>query len=231
MVTTDAPPAVRPRTRTAAGWLLAGGVLFFAGGPMHPHDDPPGASVKEHLRVMFENPAWYPAHAVLFAGLLLMAVGLVLLVRDGGLTGTARRAAVFAAVATCVAAPAMLLHLVAALDADRIAAHHGTPLTNVQVAIETVTVPLFSAGVVALAVVGAATRTVGNWLIAAPAVLGGVGYALAGATFLVTDALDPLFPAAAGLAVWAIAAAGWLLVRHRSPRPVHERFRSRAGLR
>jgi hypothetical protein len=67
-----------------------------------------------------------------------------------------------------------------------------------------------------LAVVGPATRTLGNRLTAVLGVVGGVAYALAGATFLVTDALDPLFPLAGAIGLWAAGAAVGLL---RSPAP------------
>ncbi|WP_329091566.1 MULTISPECIES: hypothetical protein [unclassified Streptosporangium] len=46
--------------------------------------------------------------------------------------------------------------------------------------------------------------------------VGGVGYGLAGGTFLMTDQLDFLFPAAAGIAVWAMAVGVEPLPRHRS---------------
>jgi hypothetical protein len=57
------------------------------------------------------------------------------------------------------------------------------------------------------------TRTLGGWLAAPFGVIGGVGFALAGATFLFTDKLDPLFPLAACIALWALA-AGVHLLRH-----------------
>ncbi len=66
--------------------LLAGGVAFFIGGSMHPGDDPPGLSLKEHLHLLYTDPAWYPSHAVLLVGMVLMAAALVALVRNGTLT-------------------------------------------------------------------------------------------------------------------------------------------------
>ena len=60
------------RTRQLVGWLLAaGGALFLAGGLIHPNDDLPGASMAEQLRVMYEDPTWYPAHAAMFLGTAL----------------------------------------------------------------------------------------------------------------------------------------------------------------
>ncbi|MGX6600965.1 hypothetical protein ACWKSP_02335 [Micromonosporaceae bacterium Da 78-11] len=217
---TAKPRTPEPRTdhRAAAWALLTGGVFFFAGGPLHPHEDPPGVSVKEHLHVMFEDPLWYPAHALLLIGMIGIATALVLLARGRSLAGRPgmQAALVVAAVAAAIAAPASLLHLIAALDADRIAAHRSTRLTDVQVLVETVTTPVFGLATAALAAIGARTRTLGNWWAAAPGILGGLGYAVAGATFLFTDRTDPLFPTAAGIAVWAVV-AGALLIR-RSPR-------------
>lgn len=210
----------RPMQRFIGFTLLAGGVVFFAGGPMHPSVDPPDVTVKEHLRLMFDEPTWYPSHTVLTIGLAVMAYGLITLVRSGALVNSpARTAARVAALATTIAVPAMLLHLVAAVDADRIASGASTPLTDIQVIVETITVPFFGLSIAALALIGGLTRTLGNKIVAIPGVLGGVGYALAGATFLFTDVFDPLFPAASGIAVWAAAVGVTLLLRNRSQGP------------
>jgi hypothetical protein len=214
-------PSIARRTSPLVGWgLVVGGAVFFAGGPLHPKEDPPGVSVKEHLRIMFEDPNWYLAHAILLVGTVLIAAALVGLVRGRSLTGVPRvhRAAVVAAVTSCVAAAGTVLHLVAAVDAQRIAEGRSTPITDVQVIVETVSVPAFGFSIAVLAVVGALTRTLGNAVTAVPGVLGGVGYGLAGATFLLTDRLDGLFPTAAGIAVWAFAAGVGLLLRRRAPR-------------
>ncbi len=199
--------------------LVAGGAFFLAGGPMHPKEDPPGVSVKEHLRVMYEDSSWYPGHAVLLIGLVLIAASLVALARSRSMADVPRAhvAGLVAAVAAAAAAPAMLLHLIAAVDADAIAADRSTPISDVQGIVETITVPAFGFGIAALAVVGAMTRTLGNWASAAAGVLGGVGYGLAGATILFTDKLNALFPAASGIAVWTIAAGFGLLLRRRAP--------------
>ena len=214
-MSTETPARTRRTTALTAWGLVAGGALFLAGGPMHPHEDPPGVSLKEHLRIMFSDPSWWPSHTVLLAGMVLIAAALVGLVRAGALTGVprVRTALVVAAVTAVAAAPGMLLHLLAALDADRIAAHRATPIVDVQVVVETVTVPAFGFAVAALAVLGAATRTLGNPATAVLGALGGIGYGLAGATFLLTDRLDFLFPAAAGIAIWVLATGIGLLLR------------------
>src|SRR5215218_1996495 len=128
------------RTAPQISWaLLIGGVLFLVGGMLHPKQDPPGVSLKEHMRVMFEDPAWYPSHAVIFAGMALIAAALVGLVRGGSLSGVpnVHRAALVTAVTGSLAAAGMLLHLVSAVEVDRIAAGQRTPIIDVLVIVET----------------------------------------------------------------------------------------------
>lgn len=54
------------RVSPTVGWaLLAGGVAFFIGGSMHPGDDPPGLTLKEHLHLLYTDLAWSaPGHRV-----------------------------------------------------------------------------------------------------------------------------------------------------------------------
>ncbi|MCZ3388045.1 MAG: hypothetical protein LH645_02720 [Actinomycetia bacterium] len=189
--------ASRGSASPVVAWtLLAGGVIFFVGGSMHPKEDPAGVSAKEHLLVMYQDPAWYSAHALLVVGMFLIAAALVMLVRGPTLAGSDRAQLVgkVAALTAVLGAAGTLLHLIAAIDADRIAAHQGTPITDVMGVVETLTVPAFGFGIATLAVVGALTRTLGNWLIAVPGVIGGIGYGLAGGAILFTDRLDFLFP-------------------------------------
>lgn len=211
-------PEARHINPLVAQTLLLGGAFFLAGGPMHPKEDPPDVSVQEHLRIMYENPLWYPSHAVLFVGMALIAASLVVLARGRSFAPVPRAhvATVIAAVAASVAAAVMLLHLVAAAEAEAIAAGDSTPLTDVLVIVETIAVPAFGISMAALAVIGATTRTLGNPVTALLGVAGGVGYALAGATFLFTDALNFLFPTAAGIALWTMAAGIGLLRRRRA---------------
>lgn len=199
------------------GWgLLAGGALFVAGGAVHPDEQSPGLGVKEHLRILFLDSAWYPSHALLLVGLVLLAVSLVALVRGGALAAAplAHRVGVGAAAGAVLAALGMVPHLVAASEADRIAAGQGTGITDIYVVAETVTVPVFGFGIAALAVVGAVTATLGDRVTAALGVIGGVAYGLAGGSFAFTDRLTVLFPAAAGIGLWTMAAGIGLVLRH-----------------
>lgn len=201
------------------GWgLVAGGASYLVGGSMHPSEDPPGLSAKEHLLLLYENPSWYPSHALLLVGMTLIAASLVALVRGNSLASAARAqaAANIAAIAAVVGAAASLLHLVAAADADAIAAGRSTPLTDVSLVVETLTAPAFGLSIAALAAIGASTRTIGNRVTGSFGVVGGVAYALAGGTVLFTDKLNLLFPFSSGIGLWAVAAAIGLLLRARA---------------
>ena len=71
------------RSNPFAAWTLAaGGVLFVIAGSVHPNEDRPELSMAQQVRVMYEDPAWYPAHAAMFAGMVLITLGLAALVRD-----------------------------------------------------------------------------------------------------------------------------------------------------
>ena len=213
---------VRARNHPVVAWaLLAGGAIFFVGGGLHPKEDPPGVSLKEHLRVMYNDGNWYPGHALLFVGMALIAAALVALVRSGALSGvrTTYVAGVVAAATASLGAVAAFLHLVMATEADRIADGLGTPLTNLNLVVETIVTPAFGLSIAALAVLGARTGSIGNRTAAGLAVVGGTAWALAGATFAFTDALNPLFPLAGLLGVWAIVTAVSLLRRTRTTDP------------
>ncbi|MDQ3642509.1 MAG: hypothetical protein M3450_13850 [Actinomycetota bacterium] len=208
-----------PRISPRVAWgLLGGGAFFFVGGSMHPGEDPPGLSLKEHLHLLFQDPAWYPSHALLLAGMVLIAASLVALVRGGTLASVprAQKVGAIAAVAAVLGALDMLLHLVVASEASSIATGEGTPLTDVHVVAETLTVPVFGFSIAALGVVGALTRTMGNRLTAVLAVVGGVTYGLAGATFAFTDTLNFLFPGGGVIGLWAIGVGIWVLLQSRA---------------
>lgn len=209
----------RGRAGSLAAWaLLAGGVSFFVGGSMHPGEDPPGLTLKEHLLLLYEDASWYPSHAFLLVGMGLIAASLVALVRGKKTLTSARAqtAATIAAIAAVLGAVASLLHLVAATEADRIAAGESTPITDVSLVVETLINPAVGLSIAALAVIGALTRTIGYRLTAVFGFAGGVAYALAGGTVLFTDKLNFLFPFSAGIAVWAVAAAIRLLLNARA---------------
>lgn len=115
-----------------------------------------------------------------------------------------------------------------ASEAGRIAAGQSTPLTDVNLVVETVGTPAFGLSIAALAVVGARTRVLGNGAAAVLGVIGGVAYALAAGTILLTDALNPLFPLAGLLGVWGVVTAVSLL-RRRAATARDESLAARGG--
>lgn len=140
-----------------------------------------------------------------------MAGALVALVRNGTLTDSrVQKVGAVAAGTAVLRALGMFLHLVEASEADRIASHQTTPITDVQLVVESFTVPAFGFAIAALALVEPSTRTLGNRLVAVLAVVGGIGYGLSGGTLLFTDAFNFLFPAAGGIGLWAVAGIGLL---------------------
>lgn len=208
--------SVRARISATVPWaLIAGGVFFFVGGGLHPGEELPDATLKERMRVMYEDGNWYPGHTLQLIGVALMAFALVALARSGALSRhrRAQRAGALAAVGAVGWTFGSFLHLVAATEADRIAADQTTPLTDTLIPFETVSVPVFGLGIALLAIVGVRAALVGNRTAAACAVVGGVAYALAGATFAFTDALDPLFPLASFIGVWAVITGASMLRR------------------
>jgi peptidoglycan/LPS O-acetylase OafA/YrhL len=62
----------------------------------------------------------------------------------------------------------------------------------------------WGAAMAVLAVVGGATRTIGNWITLALGAVGGACFALASATIPFTDLFDGLFPVASLLGLWAV---------------------------
>ena len=208
--------------RLVNGSFAIGGTILLAGTALHPHEHVNGGALQEQFHAMFSDTHWYPAHLLLLAGLAVMTVATVGLARTTPPSLPARTTR-FAAIATVVATAAMVLHLVAQLDDTHITAGENTPLLYTHAAVETVTVPLFGVAFALLAAAGGRSRVLGNPLIAALGVIGGVGYALAGATAPFISTFTPLFDLVSLVAVWAmVVGAIQLLRRHpaRTPQTV-----------
>ncbi|WP_369244385.1 hypothetical protein [Streptomyces sp. R41] len=218
MSTTSVPAPVARAKATITGWLLlAGGTAFLVGGGMHPRVDAPDGGAKERLRIMFEDGGWYPSQALMLAGTACIAAALITLVRRRLPAGapSVRYAAMVAAVGAALASVALLVHLLAAGEADRLVGGGATPITDTLVVVDTIAIPLFGLAIAALALAGALTRSLGNVVVAIPGVVGGVGYAFAAGTILISDRLDGLFPTAIGIALWAAAVGVQQLLRER----------------
>lgn len=202
-------------SRINSWYLGVGGVLFVAGVVLHPHQHVEGGTLEEQFHAMFSDSRWYPAHVLLLVGLALMATALVGLARNVP-TGLSRRTTRFAAIAAVVGTAAMVLHLFAKLDDDNIVAGDPTPLLFTHAGVEAITVPLVGIAFALLALAGGQSRTLGNPAIAALGIVGGLGYALAGATAPFISTFTPLFDLVGLVGLWAAVVGGLQMVRGRN---------------
>lgn len=207
--------------RIISWYLVSGGSLFFAGVALHPHEHVEGGTLEEQFHAMFTDARWYPAHVLLLAGMALLAAALVGLARSVP-DGLSRRTTRFAAFAAVVGTAAMVLHLLAKLDDPNIVAGESTPLLFTHAGVETLTVPLVGIAFALLALAGGRSRALGSPAVAVLGVLGGLGYAVAGATAPFTSAFTPLFDLVGLVGVWAAIVGGMRIVRSRSAHDLQE---------
>lgn len=193
--------------------LALGGVAFLVGGATHPSDSGGGTKV-EQLYEAFVQPSWYPSHAFLLAAFGLFAAATLLLRRRGDLDKDMARVVDVVGVIAVVATLGMAVHLSAALAAESIADGQPSLIYEVQKWNETILNTLWGLGIIALALVGGLTRTLGNRITMPLGVAGGAAWCLASATIAFTDRFDSLFPVAGSLiSIWAVAAGVMWAVR------------------
>ncbi|SDU75333.1 hypothetical protein [Jiangella alkaliphila] len=192
--------------RLGPAFLVAGGVLFVAGGATHPSDSGQGSKVHQ-LHEMLVDPMWYPSHLLMLLALAGFAAGILRLRRSRhrAFGPAMARLVTVVAVVACVATVAMLFHLLAALDADALADGDQSFVSRLQTVNETVADASWGLAIAALALAGGLTRTVGNRYTLPLGLVGGLAFALASATIAFTDRFDPLFPVSALAGLWAVA--------------------------
>lgn len=213
---TDAHPTVsrtNALARLAGPSFVLGGLTFFAGGVTHPGDSGKGNKVQQ-LHEMLIQPGWYPSHALLLAAMALFATGIFGLRQRRDLTAAMERILKFVFVITCIATVSMTVHLLAALDAGSLADGKPSLVSGIQTVNETVVDATWSLAMVALAVAGGLTRSVGNRITIPFGLVGGLAFALASATIPYTDTFDSLFKVGSLLSVWAIL-VGVIAMRRR----------------
>ena len=212
-------PRLRSRPRLAALPLGVGGVLIAVGGGLHPRGS--GATIDGYLASMLAGATWLPSHLLLLLGTALATVGFVTTRRASVFGPSVDRWLVAATVGWGLATVELVPHLMAVHDADGLAHHHATPVLDLHLALQALTTPLMGLTGAALAIaVARSARTAAAWVLAVPAVLGGLGYAASAPLIAMTGSLAPaaLFPLQAGLAVWLVGT--WARVGIRRPRAV-----------
>ena len=192
------------RHRAGLLFLIAGGVAFFAGGPLHPTGSDEGDKT-EQLHSMLIDSAWYPAHLVALLGFACVAAGLLALRRDPAVRDRLGRTLSIGAVVAVVATLGAVVHLFAATQAAEVEHGDTTPLVAAFMGVETIVNPAWGVMIATLAVVGGVTRALGNRIVLPLGLLGGLAFAVATATIAFVDTFDPLFPVAGLTGVWLVA--------------------------
>lgn len=215
---TTSTPTSTPTLASRSAWLLliAGGIAFFAGGGLHPKGSDQGDKT-EQLHSMLVDSLWYPAHAALLLGMVSIAAAVVLLARRAELASGVARVVRVVGVVAVIGALGAVVHLLAGTQSDATEDGGTSFLVLLFTGVETFVNPLWGLAIATLAVVGGLTRTVGNRIVLAIGLVGGLAFALATATIAFTDLFDPLFPVASLIGVWCVAAGVVGLVRRGRP--------------
>lgn len=208
------------RVRTGFALLIAGGLAFFASGPLHPTGSDEGDKT-EQLHSMLIDSAWYPAHLLALLGFTCVAAGLLALERDPVIRTRLGRLRPLSAAVAVVAVLGAVIHLFAATQAAEIEHGGTTPLVALFMGVETIVNPAWGLMIAALAVAGGLTRTLGNRIVLAPGLLGGLAFAVATATIAFVDTFDPLFPVAGLAGLWLVA-TGVIGLTRRPPQPAEQ---------
>ena len=190
--------------RVGPAFFMAGGVTFIAGGAMHPGDSGTGNKVLQ-LHEMLVHPMWYPSHLLLLAAMACFAAALVTLRWRRDLSPAMAKLVNVASVVACVAAVAMLFHLLAAVGAESLATGEHSLFSRVQTVNETIVDASWGIAIAVLAVAGGWTRTVGNRFTITLGLVGGLAFSLASATIAFTDQFDALFALGSLVGIWGVA--------------------------
>ena len=207
-ISTNAPglsPAGLRHARTGGIWLALGGVAFLVGGILHPGDSGEGTKL-EQLYEAFTHSNWYLSHTLLLVSFGLFAAAVLQFGKRRDLGPSMARVVRVAGVVTVVATLGMAVHLLAALGAESIADGQPSVISQMQTWNETIINTAWGLAIIALALAGGLTRTLGNWSTIPLGVIGGAAWCLASATIAFIDLFDPLFPIAGSLiTLWAVA--------------------------
>lgn len=177
--------------------FIAGGVLISVGAPMHPGGD---------MVDMLRDPLWPTSHALMTAGFFLLALGWWRV--SGGVAPDDHRWALVAALATAVQGVDYVVHTLAFLDAEAVAAGTSAPIFSLHMILTPVLNPIY--GLLMVGVIWHFQTRVGpgsvwiGWI----GVVGAVGHAAANllvAGFGLTR-FRFLFPFLAFLALWHLLA-------------------------
>ena len=195
--------------------FVVSGILLLVGGQLHPRADI-SLDFDAARAGMLAESLWRVSHVLTLAGIVLVGVALLLILRSGGLAShrSFQLLAVVAFGGTSLHAVEMLPHIFQNMETAEVLSGGSTPINDIQLVLQAISNPVFGIGIAGLAVVGARTRYIGHWTVAVLAVLGGLAFAVAGPAVLITrqPEFSLLFLGSIGMAVWLIIAgirAAW----------------------
>ncbi len=206
---TDTTTHARATTRRLLGPLaLAGaGVAIATGGLLHPSGDP---------IAQLASPWWTTSHAVLMAGMLLLAIGAAACVVGRDLPRPVRTATGVTAVAAILSVGELVPHLLAATDLHALEHGGAHPFYDIHLMAGPVTNAVIGLSLAVLAVLAAPSRALGlGSLPAALAVVGGVAFAAAAPLIVATGvgAFGVLFSGSVLMGLWLLISGVTLLRR------------------
>ena len=184
--------------------LLIAGLLIAAAG--HPRGN--------NMLEMLSSPIWVRTHSMTLAGLVAMFCGLLLYSHSqSGMTGDVRRWTRFVIVATGLEVVEMVVHTLAVVDRDHLAAGAATPVLSVHLAMTVAIYPIFAISLIGFIVASARTRAIGSWWLAPIGILGATAHGLAALLVIVggNKSVSFLFAGIALVGLWLILAALWPL--------------------
>ncbi len=196
-----------PGSKVWRGWLIAGGLLYFAGGSQHPAGD---------MVDMLADPIWVRGHAMSLVGLICLCVGLVALRRARVQPDALDRWLKLAVVALALESAEMAIHTISNVDAAALAAGDPTPVLTTHLWLATIVYPFFGFVLGGLVLTGARTRALASpWVL--PIGMAGAlahGIVMPLVLLLQMDGAAILFPIAAiCISLWFVLAGVWPIRR------------------
>lgn len=211
------------QSRVWRALFVGGGLLYFVGAFNHPR----GMTMTD----MLVDPAWFPAHAAVFVGFLLVTVGLMSFQRSVSTSPTMDRWLLFTLVLAVLQIIEMGLHTMAYVDAGALAhgSLHGglsTPVLTSHLWLSTLAFTPFAVALIGLIWTGTRERSLGSpWILW----LGMIGAAAYGTVMWLVfifqvDGAGILFPIAhLAVPLWFVLAGVWPTRQPAAPRaPDHK---------
>ena len=183
-------------------FFALGGLGILAGGPLHPAGT---------MAEMLAHADWFRSHALMLAGFVAMAIGLLLFGRTSGLPARTNwwlRAAVVGCVLQSIE---MAFHTAAMVDHDKLVSGASTPVLTTHLWMTALLYPVFAVTFTGFVVVAAKDRALGSWWIAWLGIAGALAHGAAGPLVVIweIDWARELFPLVVLVAIWFVIAACW----------------------